>query len=303
MGEFLERVSARARNPEAVAHRVALFLSNEDRRAVIVEAGDDAFFYGSLFRRMGRSQNRIEFFQDNGRDLVIRSLDILIQMKKRHAFSIIDRDFDFYRDSLTHNGHCLTTRFHSAESYVAEERPLFEIGKSLFALEVGSESLTSWSQACSRFSTGIGSLLRDEHAVAAASYREARVCLLANFRVKDHISVDEEGGLSLKLGSYEQFLRITGCKIDKDFDRTVKDVRSDLDKMDWRMWFRGHYFWSVFVSFLNSFRNKLDIDNKNKNRNRSRTRADLTERHVYEVGAAFVPIPGEIESYFRAIDA
>ena len=243
MGEFLERVSERGRNPEAVAHRVALFLSKEDRRAIIVEAGDDVLFYGVMLRRTVKSRRTIEFFQAQGRSLVVRALEILLRMKKRGAFAIIDRDFEFGRSPLTNDGHCLTTTYHSAENYLADPDCLIDTGKGLLALEFESKGLEAWVRACAEFSSKIGTILRDEHAVAVAAHQYSKVCFLSNFRIKDYIKVESSGKFHLEPGIYDNFIRVTGVEVDVEFLREVSLHRRKIEEMEWRVWFRGHYFW------------------------------------------------------------
>lgn len=73
MSSFLREVAKRQNAPEAVAHRVALFLSSRNRRAIITEAADDIYFYGALIKRV-RGRHGAEFFKALGRSKVISVL-------------------------------------------------------------------------------------------------------------------------------------------------------------------------------------------------------------------------------------
>lgn len=130
MSEFLDYVKQRKNAPEAIAHRVALYVSASDRRAIITEAGDDICFYAALLRRM-KSLRKVEFSPAHGRDKVVSVLLALQRMgKASNTFGIVDRDLNLDDPKLIFENRCLVLDVYSFENFLPKNSFWSKSGES-----------------------------------------------------------------------------------------------------------------------------------------------------------------------------
>ncbi len=209
MGEFLDKVKARYDAPEAIAHRVALYLSTPDRRAVVIEASDDLHFYCSLVRRLG-SKRPVEFYPGHGRSKVFKTLDVLTALGKfDRTYAIVDRDLNIDDPPLLYSGHCLVLDVYSYENYFANQSILVDIAKTSFGLEFGAAPILSWHLIAKNFMITLPESLRIEHAMAYGCRLTKSNCNLSNFRVTLHLDIDEAGHVKRTPDTTAQFIRET----------------------------------------------------------------------------------------------
>lgn len=303
MGEFLDKVNARYEAPEAVAHRVALFLSSTDKRAVIVEAGDDVHFYCTLLRRL-ESDRPVEFFRGYGRPKVLKALEMLSDLGKiDQSFAIVDRDLNTEDPHMLHSGHCLVLDVYSYENYFENVELLVDVGKVFFSLDHGTSPLIRWSAIVQRFLETLPGSLRLEHAVALQCRLQGLNCNLGCFRVTVHLQLDAQGTVKREPNTTEHFLR--EVRVDKTQISAIdtKSCEDVLASRPWQATFRGHFFWTMFVKLLNQFRLSLDRELASSKQNRSRTRSELTERHAMEAATSLLPFPPFLRDFLSSVVA
>lgn len=170
MSIFLNMLQERKNASVTLAHRIALHLSRFNEKILIVEGGEDLYFYSSMVKRELPDKN-IQFFVGGGRKNVIDTVDALDSLgKERGYFAIVDRDF-YFDDPNILRGTILVIDVHSFENFFGERPTLIDIGKAFFGLEPG-EDLEEWSACVSKFLTSIQTELIYEHAVAVFCFKK-----------------------------------------------------------------------------------------------------------------------------------
>lgn len=301
MGVFLEQVASRLNSPEALAHRVVLYLRNTERKALIVEAGDDLIFYSALLRRH-KNRAPIELFAANGRNKVIFALSTLQKMgKKDCSYAIVDRDFNVDEPDRLLDGHCLVLDVFSFENYFGDKEVLYDIGKVFFALDPDSDFLTLWNNAVVKFLECLPTVLKKEHSVAMSCHAAKANCNLNDFKLFSHISVTREGNISMLDGVFERFIEEARVDLAAVDSKKIEENNATLNERCWKQWFRGHYFWKILIKFINIFREYLDDLWRHLKISRARTKPEITERHALEAATSFLPTPQHLEPFFAEL--
>ena len=303
MGEFLDSVNQRAAAATPLAHRIALYLNSPERRAVIVEAGDDQFFYAALLKR--RSHRRqVEFFLGLGKTKVISTLDVLADLKKLdRSFGIVDRDFDFDSPERTHGGHCLILDVYSYENYLVNLRTIVELGKAAFGLEGGSPEAGRWELCVGTFLETSVEALHREHAEALWCRRNGRTCHLNNFDPIPALVLTDVGSVQRRLDTNDAFITQTSADLVGITDQIRDDLCVELRTRGLGRTVRGHYLTRMLVRVLNLFRVSLDGQFGTQGRSRTRTRVEISERHALEGAVNFFATPPIMEKYLDEVVA
>lgn len=300
MGEFLEKVKSKRQSPSAVAHRVALYLNDDSRRALVVESSDDRFFYLAAMRRI-KSGKKYEAFSADGKKGATRAIEILNGMNKDGAYAIIDRDFEFDSPDYLFGGRCLVLDVYSFENIFAMGGNISAIGRAFFGIEEGTSELELWNAASASFVSNLPLILRTEHAIAIIALRNSKVCYLSAFNVGKHVSADHNGNISLPDNVCELFVKETSLGLsDREIEGIVQAPELILPT-DWLRFFRGHYLIKVLVGFLNSFRRELDVLRQRRGASRSRTRNEISERNVLEGAVPHIELPERLDFFLSKV--
>ena len=306
MGDFLNRVDRLRVAPVSVAHRVALFLSSSERRAVISEGGDDTMFYSVLMKKNypEKIQPVVEFFAAQGRKRVLDAMDVLQNMGKLdRSFAIVDRDFHFNDPSTLSDGHCLVLDVYSFENLFGDSKILINMGKLFFGLEPGSPHLADWTLSVDMFLGSLQETLIGEHAIGLWCKINSKNCALSDFKVARHLKCCANGAVTSVADIKQKFIDETSSDLIEASEEDISNFEIQLAGMPWQLWFRGHYFWILYVNMLNAFRESIDSDRKTLKQSRSRTRQELSARHVIEAATSFVPCPMQLIRFFELVNS
>jgi len=233
---------------------------------------------------------------------VISALEILNLLGKGdRSYAIVDRDFNLDDPALTADGHRLTIEFYSVESYFADRDALLEYGQSQLGLEAASAERQRWTEAVDVFLGSVCDTMIEQHVVALWCRDRAKNCNLSNFNPGSYTTIDELGNVTAAAEFEVAFRMQANPDSVLATESELQSCRSKLNARPWQVWFRGHYFFALFVKFLNVFRKAIDEENRAAGRPRTRTRAEITERHAFEAGTNFVPVPQIVEAFFGAV--
>lgn len=303
MGEFLAEVAARAVRPESLAHRISLRLSLTDAYPVVIEAGDDAFFYTAMALRL-RFSRELEFFVADGRPKVLSALQILTDMKKmERVFGIVDRDFHFEDPQTLFDGHCLVLDVYSFENYFMEHEHLINIGARMLSLEPGSDAHAEWVSISKNFLDHLRGSLRPEHAAGLWCRNKKKTCNLNNFRCVKYVTSNPDGSLSRSSDVLDRFKVETNADLEEATDNAIDECLKLLDGMPLSMGMRGHYFWEMFVELLNKYRLAVDEKLKAAGSSRARTRTSIDQRHAVEASTSLIAVPELVGKFLTMIVA
>jgi hypothetical protein len=299
MGDFLDRVSERRNAPVALAHRISLLISKNGKKALIVEAGDDVMMYGALIRRFGVF-GRADIFPAEGRGKVISALTALSELGKHdYSYAIIDRDFHFDDPTLMFGDHCYVLDHYSVENLFLDLDTLVEIGYNFLALDPDGAERELWYSSVARFLGSLGNSFIEEHAIAVACLLQKANCNMSNFDISQATSANMDGSFDVLGNASDDFIRL--AQINREHI-TAQNLEKGLRLVCGRpvqSYFRGHYFWTLFVRMFNNFRSELDQSYQQQRRARSRTRAVINERHALEAAMPFAPVPASLERFLR----
>lgn len=300
MVKFFDALEARKNKSLALAHKIALYISSYRKPALIVEGGEDLFFYSALSLRQF-SHIGIQFFVGNGRPGVLETISSLEKMgKKGLYYGIIDRDFEFEIDRVIMDGRVFVTKYYSFENYFGEKESLISIGKSFFALEHGQE-IDRWTAYIENMILTIQEALFEIHVYALCCHATRKKCLMANISALDLVEIDADGSLKTVKCALEIFIENSNMNIEDLPAEIIGQCTEKLREMDWKIFIRGHYFFEIFVKMINQFRLKLDAERRTHGQSRARTKAELSLRHTLEAATSCIPTPDFVSDCLTAI--
>lgn len=295
MSNFLDKLQNRKNASVTLAHRIALHLSRFNEKILIVEGGEDLYFYSSMAKRELSASN-LQFFIGGGRKNVLDTIDALDSLgKSKGYFAIVDRDFNF-EDPVILNGNILVIDVHSFENFFGERAVLIDIGRAFFGLEPG-EDLEEWSACVSQFLSSIETELIYEHALAVFCFNRGLRCLLSNVSITDILEFSEQGNLVRTNNATNEFIRQAQVDVSHLNQSEIDTIQNLLKQKSWREFVRSHYFWTCFVKVMNNFRKKLDEKLQKNRMNRARTRSELTSRHALEAATPQISTPPMIQDF------
>lgn len=299
MTSHLEALQQRKDAAVSLAHKVALHTSRSADKIVVVESGDDFYFYSALATRCVPETN-FQFFSGGRRRSVIETIKALKLLGKEHrCFGIVDRDFHFDDPEIIED-RILVIDVYSFENYFGNEKDIINIGRSFFALEPG-ENLNEWLEYTKRFLSTLPSAFAHEHAVALACFRNDIKCTLSNVNYDHIVSIDRDGSVKTIPGSSVEFRKKCGVDEEKFEKLDFLEYTKEIESSDWRRVIRGHYFWDCFVKMINIFRSTLDEKFVLSRTSRSRTKSELNSRHILEAATSHITPPATVTKFLREL--